>query len=43
MSRVGWEVDYDPSGDDTNARQSIEAVYTMMADWLADATNKRGE
>ncbi len=43
MSRVGWEVDYDPSGNDADARESIEAVYTMMAGWLADATNKTGD
>jgi hypothetical protein len=36
--RVCWEIDYDPSGDDASARESIELVYGMMADWLADAT-----
>ncbi|MCV7257217.1 SRPBCC family protein [Mycobacterium shimoidei] len=36
--RVEWEVDYEPSGDDTSARESIELVYGMMADWLAAAT-----
>jgi hypothetical protein len=35
--RIGWEVDYEPSGDDAAARDSIEAVYGMMAGWLQDA------
>lgn len=35
--RVGWEVDYEPSGDDASARESIEMVYGMMADWLQNA------
>lgn len=43
---VTWNVDYDPAGpsdDDAEAaRQSIEAVYGMMAGWLADAAATRG-
>jgi carbon monoxide dehydrogenase subunit G len=35
--RVEWEVDYEPSADDVSARESIELVYGMMADWLAAA------
>lgn len=35
--RIGWEVDYEPSGDNAAARESIEAVYGMMAGWLQDA------
>lgn len=35
--RVGWTVDYEPSGDDASARESIELVYGMMADWLQAA------
>lgn len=35
--RVEWDVDYEPSGDDASARESIESVYGMMADWLAAA------
>lgn len=38
--RVGWEVDYEPSGDDAEARGSIEMVYGMMADWLRDAATQ---
>jgi carbon monoxide dehydrogenase subunit G len=37
--RVAWTVDYEPSADDASARESIEAVYGMMADWLAAAAN----
>ena len=40
MCRVGWEVNYDPSRDDTSARESIEMVYSMMADWLAEAARE---
>jgi len=35
--RVAWEVDYEPSVGDASARESIELVYGMMADWLAAA------
>ncbi|OBK81676.1 SRPBCC family protein [Mycobacterium sp. 1164985.4] len=35
--RVGWQVEYEPSADDASARESIELVYGMMADWLATA------
>ena len=35
--RIGWEVDYEPSGDDASARESIELVYGMMAGWIEDA------
>jgi hypothetical protein len=41
--RVGWEVDYDPSGDDASARESIELVYGMMAGWLEDAAKATGQ
>ena len=36
---IGWDVDYEPAGEDASARESIELVYTMMADWLRDAAN----
>lgn len=40
-----WNVDYDPAGtteaDQTAAREAIEAVYGMMAGWLADASSTR--
>lgn len=35
--RIGWEVNYEPSGDDASARDSIELVYGMMAGWIEDA------
>lgn len=35
--QVGWKVDYEPSGDNAGARESIELVYGMMADWLEAA------
>jgi len=42
---VTWNVDYDPAGtteaDQTAARDAIEAVYAMMAGWLADASSTR--
>lgn len=42
---VTWNVDYDPVGtaeaDQTAAREAIEAVYGMMAGWLADASSTR--
>jgi hypothetical protein len=42
---VTWNVDYDPAGsteaDQTAAREAIEAVYGMMAGWLADASSTR--
>jgi hypothetical protein len=40
--RIGWEVDYEPSGDDTSARESIELVYGMMAGWIEDAATSAG-
>lgn len=44
-SEVTWNVDYEPSGstdaDAHAARQAIEAVYGMMAGWLADAAATR--
>jgi hypothetical protein len=44
-STVTWNVDYDPAGtteaDATAAREAIEAVYGMMAGWLADASSSR--
>jgi hypothetical protein len=36
-SRIVWDVDYEPSGDDAAARESIEGVYGMMAGWIQDA------
>jgi hypothetical protein len=36
-STATWEIDYEPVGDDANVRGAIEAVYGMMAGWLADA------
>jgi hypothetical protein len=43
-SLVTWVVDYDPAGDSaseaTAARESVEAVYGMMAGWLADAATQ---
>ncbi|CAM2795955.1 hypothetical protein BST27_04405 [Mycobacterium intermedium] len=38
-STVVWEVDYEPTGDDTAARDAIEAIYGLMADWIADYAN----
>lgn len=42
---VTWDVDYDPVGtdqrDQTAAQEAIEAVYGMMAGWLADASSTR--
>lgn len=35
-STVAWEIDYEPDGDDTAAREAIDAVYGMMADWIDD-------
>lgn len=44
-SEVTWNVDYEPSGstdaDAQATRQAIEAVYGMMAGWLADAAATR--
>ena len=44
-SEVTWNVDYEPSGstdaDAQATRQAIEAVYGMMAGWLADAAAAR--
>lgn len=44
---ITWEVDYDPQNGDPQdsheaAREAIEAVYGMMAGWLADAAAQRG-
>ncbi len=45
-SDITWNVDYDPDGSDeaaaVAAREAIEAVYGMMAGWLADAATQRG-
>ena len=45
-STLTWQVDYDPSGsteaDADAARDAIEAVYGMMAGWLADAASAEG-
>ncbi|WP_068180158.1 SRPBCC family protein [Mycobacterium sp. UM_CSW] len=44
-SSIIWNVDYDPLGpsesDAEAARQAVEAVYGMMAGWLADAAANR--
>lgn len=40
-STLSWEVDYDPIGDDTAAREAIEAVYGMIADWVRDFAQAR--
>ena len=43
-SIVAWNVHYEPAGntadDATAARESVEAVYDMMAGWLADAATE---
>ena len=43
---ITWEVDYDAQDSDeaaaAAAREAIEAVYGMMAGWLADAATQRG-
>jgi hypothetical protein len=36
-STVTWDVDYDPVGDESEARGAVELVYAMMADWLAES------
>jgi hypothetical protein len=36
-STATWDIQYEPEGDDADARTAIETVYGMMADWLADA------
>ncbi len=40
---ITWEVDYDPADptESDAARDAVEAVYEMMAGWLADATAAR--
>jgi len=44
-SGIKWEVDYEPLGstdaDAQAARDAVEAVYEMMAGWLADAATTR--
>lgn len=43
---ITFDVDYDPLGpaeaDAEAARQAVEAVYGLMAGWLADAAAARG-
>ena len=43
-SLVTWVVHYNPAGDSASeakaARESVEAVYGMMAGWLADAATQ---
>jgi hypothetical protein len=41
-STATWDIDYEPAGDDAEARGAIETVYGMMADWLADAASNTG-
>jgi hypothetical protein len=36
-STATWDIEYEPEGDDAEARSAIETVYGMMADWLAQA------
>ncbi|GAC1400525.1 MAG: hypothetical protein NVSMB60_14100 [Mycobacterium sp.] len=38
---VTWEVEYEPDGDDAAARDAIDSVYGMMADWLQDAATSK--
>lgn len=38
-SNVVWDVDYEPTGDDAAARDAIEAIYGLMASWIADYAN----
>ncbi|OJZ68992.1 hypothetical protein BRW65_24245 [Mycobacterium paraffinicum] len=44
-SAISWEVDYEPLGstdaDAQAARDAVEAVYEMMAGWLADVATTR--
>ncbi|PQD98442.1 hypothetical protein CYL16_22220 [Mycobacterium sp. EPG1] len=44
-SEITWEVDYDPAGptdsDAVAAREAVEAVYGLMAQWLADGAAHR--
>ncbi len=41
-AEITWTVDYDPAGPEEAdaAQQAIEAVYGMMAGWLADAATQ---
>ena len=45
-SAITFDVDYDPLGpseaDADAAKQAVEAVYGMIAGWLADAAAARG-
>ena len=38
---VTWNVEYESDGDDAAARDAIEGVYGMMADWLQDAATSK--
>lgn len=40
-STAKWDIDYEPVGDDAEARTTIEAIYGLMADWLSDAARER--
>ncbi len=44
-STITWEVDYDPAGptdsDAQAAREAVESVYGLMAQWLADGAGQR--
>lgn len=40
-SAVAWDIEYEPEGDDGAAREAIEAVYGMMADWIDDYAKSR--
>ncbi|BBX41930.1 SRPBCC family protein [Mycobacterium simiae] len=33
---VVWDIDYEPIGDDAAARDAMESVYALMADWVQD-------
>jgi Polyketide cyclase / dehydrase and lipid transport len=40
-STATWDIEYEPEGDDAEARSAIETVYGMMADWLAEAATPK--
>lgn len=35
---IEWVVTFDPTGEEADAAAAIEAIYDMMAGWIADAT-----
>lgn len=36
-STATWDIDYEPVGEDADARDGIDLIYGTMAGWLADA------